>query len=634
MKRCMYCGYENEDRARMCAMCGNRLVEVEERKPTWQFPPTENLSGLEHQKPDTDARDSSGIAGQQDPVIQNMSETIEPVQKMEEETGGQPQSSTETAMNAVRSDAPEEPETIPNVFEQTGSSAEEEIGAVREMAGQAGEDLRNVFDPEENRTEMTETPLFEVEEAEQSAAVPSAEEYPQQSISPLQDGTAAEAVIPSVTEAVQSGEQGVQEAAPQQSAQWVQEAAPQQSAQWVQEAAPRQMAQGVQEAAPQQMVQGVQEMAPQQIVQEAAPQQMAQGVQEAAVQQMVQGVQEAAPQQMVQGAVPQQMVQGVQEAAVQQFGQPAPEEFSRPFEQPGQTVPQQYEGQGYGYAPGEDPTQLGADQAFGVTDEALMQERTATIRTKARKRVKSFLFFLSTLLYTVSTVAGIVYGVTGNARTNLSTLANTLTLRFGNNYFTNLMNTGVDWVMKQETWYVNGAYLVLFIPAVFVMIGLWTAFFQTSAKKDRIGTSGYTLVFVIELLKCIVICITLIGALALSIVYVVAAGAAAETMSLIVGVVLLLTTILMTVFIIMFFVQLIYSIRVIRNNVRTGEDWRPIPGYLILVSLFLCAAHVLLLLLMASDDYIGLVHMGAAAGWLLLFSLWAVIYRIIVRVRN
>ena len=40
------------------------------------------------------------------------------VQKMEEETGGQPQSSTETAMNAVRSDAPEEPETIPHSAEE------------------------------------------------------------------------------------------------------------------------------------------------------------------------------------------------------------------------------------------------------------------------------------------------------------------------------------------------------------------------------------------------------------------------------------------------------------------------------------------------------------------------------------
>ena len=154
--------------------------------------------------------------------------------------------------------------------------------------------------------------------------------------------------------------------------------------------------------------------------------------------------------------------------------------------------------------------------------------------------------------------------------------------------------------MGQNVYVVNGAFLLRYIPAVFIMIGLWLAFFNTTNKKEINSTTGFTLIRVIEILKFIINCILLIGSIALAVVYVVAAGAAAETMSLIVGVIMLLVVILLSVFIIMFFLQLIFSIKVVRENVRTGFDRRKIPGFLIFIGFVGCLVNVAAMLPMAA----------------------------------
>ena len=105
-------------------------------------------------------------------------------------------------------------------------------------------------------------------------------------------------------------------------------------------------------------------------------------------------------------------------------------------------------------------------------------------------------------------------------------------------------------------------------------------------------------------------------------------------MSLIAGVIVLLIMILVTVFAIMYYVQVLFAIKVIKTNVKTGMDIGKIPGFAIFLGFLGCACTVLSMLPMAPDDYIGLAAKGTYAAWLLLISLWALIYRLTVKVQR
>ena len=289
---------------------------------------------------------------------------------------------------------------------------------------------------------------------------------------------------------------------------------------------------------------------------------------------------------------------------------------------------QEYGGQAYGYDETRD-----ADREEDYDEEDGDYYGGGQLQTKSRKMVKSILFFLPVLAYTASFAAYILFVVLGNARVNLTTFANTVTYRFGSNMITDAINYGVKWVMGQNEWIVNGVMLAAAVPMIFIMLGLWMAFFNTSSRREYNSTAGLTMVRVIEILKFIVSCLLLTGLIALAVVYVVTAAAAAETMSLIVGVIALLAAILFAVLAIMYYLQLIFSIKLVRENVRSGNDIGYIPGFLIFVGIICCAFTVLLMLPMAPDDYIGLAYRGATAAWFLLISLWAVIYRVVVKVK-
>ena len=83
----------------------------------------------------------------------------------------------------------------------------------------------------------------------------------------------------------------------------------------------------------------------------------------------------------------------------------------------------------------------------------------------------------------------------------------------------------------------------------------------------------------------------------------------------------------------MYYVQVIYGIKVVRTNAKTGADIGVIPGFAIFVGFIGCAFTVLCMLPMAPDDYIGLAAKGSYAAWLLIISLWALIYRLTVKVK-
>ena len=104
-------------------------------------------------------------------------------------------------------------------------------------------------------------------------------------------------------------------------------------------------------------------------------------------------------------------------------------------------------------------------------------------------------------------------------------------------------------------------------------------------------------------------------------------------MSLILGIVGLLIVIIAAVLVILYYVQLIFAIRVVRRNAKTGDDIGKIPGYLIFVGILGAAVTGALMIPMSPDDYLGLVLFGATAAWLLVISIWAIVYRATVKVR-
>ena len=295
---------------------------------------------------------------------------------------------------------------------------------------------------------------------------------------------------------------------------------------------------------------------------------------------------------------------------------------------------QGYAGAAYGYA----AQQPGAveEEAAGYEEEIDDDLPSPAMMEKARKRVHSPLFFFSAFLYTVAVIGAIVYSVTGGWLTNLSTLSNTIKAFIGENIAIGYFDRLVAYVQTQDAGNVVLSRViggVRYLPAVLIMIGLWMAFTGISAKREEVHTSGLTLMRVILIIEFIVTCLALLAGIGVCVAYVVAAGAAQTMMTLIVGVVALLVMVIFTVLTILFFIQLLFSIRVVRTNCRSGVDIGRIPGFVIFVGIIGCLLSVALVLMKAPDDYIGLIAGGAQAAWLLFISIWGIVYRATVKPR-
>ena len=285
---------------------------------------------------------------------------------------------------------------------------------------------------------------------------------------------------------------------------------------------------------------------------------------------------------------------------------------------------------GPGYQPGY--PQENGDGPYDDADQA--DAPSPYLMEKARKCVKSPLFLIATLCFSVYVISAIIYNVTGASITNLATLQNTLKGIIGENVAFDYLNKGLVYIQTQEASSLLMTRLIsasLMIPSLLIMLGLWMAFAGISPKNKEVNTSGLTLMRVVLIIEFIAVCIGLLACIGLCVAYVVAAGAAQSMMTLIVGIVALLIVVILTVLTILFFIQLLFSIRVVRTNCRTGKDIGRIPGFLIFVgvlSLIISAASVIM---MAPDDYIGLVCGGANAAALLFFIIWAIVYRVTVR---
>ena len=357
---------------------------------------------------------------------------------------------------------------------------------------------------------------------------------------------------------------------------------------------------------------------------------------------------EPVPEQMPEGELPfmQQADPPADEIHIDEEGNPQPvyngdmpqqgafygDDGSLYGENAGYPQDSQYGGQLYGYdrsgAPQFDPYR---DEGYGDEGRSRgdrgLEGGSPLLMKKARKRLHNPLLFLGILFYTVHFVTSVLNIALGNAITNISTVSHTITKMTGQNVAVSFMNSIVDMINGVNRWYLMGAGFVACIPTMLLMIGLWMAFCSTTNKRKQISTAGFTVSRVAIVLKFIGVCAVLIACIVFSVAFVVSAGAASSMMSLIAGIIVLLIMILIAVFAILYYIQVLYSIKVIKANVKSGIDLGRIPGFAIFIGFVGCALSVLAMLPMAPDDYIGLVARGSYAAWLLLSSFWALIYR-------
>ena len=299
-------------------------------------------------------------------------------------------------------------------------------------------------------------------------------------------------------------------------------------------------------------------------------------------------------------------------------------------------VQQQYGGQAYGYQGQAQQYGFAAqNQAQSIHDYGRAQQLSGgnarTLMQKARRRVKSPLFFLVVLLHTIMTVASILNLVTGNVLYNLNVMQDSLQKAVGNNLAVTYMNTVIDLIEGASKITILGVDFALCLPGVLVCLGLWLMFLKTTAKKEEMSTGGYTLTKVMTLLQFIAVCLVLGAGLIFSVAFVVMAGASGNTTSIFAGIILLVIMILLSVLTILFFVQLLHALKVIKWNARNGTDKGRIAIYVPVVGILLSIATGLSMIPMAPNDYIGLANQAASAAWMLFGSIWLLVYRAKVR---
>ena len=293
------------------------------------------------------------------------------------------------------------------------------------------------------------------------------------------------------------------------------------------------------------------------------------------------------------------------------------------------TAQQNYDGQAYGYSASDFPDTPTEDE-----EEAYVPQNRNLLRTRARKMIKNPLFFLAALAYTASVVLGILNIVTGAAITNIATLSNTLRAQLGDVTALKYVDIAYKFITEKDQLLVRGIGVLAYIPGLMIAIALWMIFFQTTNKSEQINTSGFTFARVLKILEFIVVCFGLLAAIGVSVYNVVTTAAAKEEVfMLFLCIIALLVVILLSVLTIMYYLQLIFAIKLVRTNCKTGDNIGRFPGFVIFVTFLGFVAQVASILPKAPDDYIGLGVGAASAAWLLLITIWAIVYRSVVKNR-
>lgn len=307
----------------------------------------------------------------------------------------------------------------------------------------------------------------------------------------------------------------------------------------------------------------------------------------------------------------------------------------------------QYGSAGYGYrgAEYETPRKGAARSSTGQSKNILIT---------SRKMVKGFLFFLMALLFTAMVATnicnialpGTVDSSVSNANYNLenadSSLQNILgntANGFGTQILTELadqvvsMAVNVNGIITQLGRSVQlGLLLVFLVPNALYALGLWIMFFQTKRGRVRCGKGGYTLARVMMVLKFIVACLVVAVGLVISVYFVVVGASSAQfTSSFIQGLIMLIVMILAAILTVMYYIQWIFVLKCAKANVHYGQDVGRAPAYVGIISIILAVIAGLLLVPLARDDYLGLAARGSAALYFLISGIWTLVYRAIVK---
>ena len=267
---------------------------------------------------------------------------------------------------------------------------------------------------------------------------------------------------------------------------------------------------------------------------------------------------------------------------------------------------------------------------------------------RARKRVKSVSFFLMSLFFTAMLGLNVYNIYCGNALRNIkeadTMLANILG-GTGRNFITQMISelasqlvsmvVNVQSIVAQLGATVElGIVVVVLVPNVLFCLGLWLMFFRTDTKRRQFPMGGYTLARVMMILKFIIACLVLAIGLVIAVYFVVVSAQGSSSSidsSLVQGIIVLIVMIILSVFVVMYYIQWMFCLKVVKVNAKTGADPGRMPGFLVFLSLLCVAACVLMMIPMASNDYVGLAARGAAAGYFFFSGLWVLIYKLTVK---
>ena len=287
----------------------------------------------------------------------------------------------------------------------------------------------------------------------------------------------------------------------------------------------------------------------------------------------------------------------------------------------GRPVRDQYGSAGYGYRQGQGQAPQGRD--YGRREST---GGSKAFMVRARKRVKSVSFFLMSLFFTAMLGLNVYNIYCGNALRNIkeadTMLANILG-GTGRNFITQMISelasqlvsmvVNVQSIVAQLGATVElGIVVVVLVPNVLFCLGLWLMFFRTDTKRRQFPMGGYTLARVMMILKFIIACLVLAIGLVIAVYFVVVSAQGSSSSidsSLVQGI----------------------SLKVVKVNAKTGADPGRMPGFLVFLSLLCVAACVLMMIPMASNDYVGLAARGAAAGYFFFSGLWVLIYKLMVK---
>ena len=250
---------------------------------------------------------------------------------------------------------------------------------------------------------------------------------------------------------------------------------------------------------------------------------------------------------------------------------------------------------------------------------------------KARKMVKSPLFFLAVLLFTASVAISVVNLVTGNFIHSINAMQALMQTVMGSSVAVSFLNGIIDMLEGMNGMILLAAGLVLNIPGILMCLGLWLMFAQTKRSEGEVSTSGCTLVKVMggtavyrrlpgddsgaDYLRGV--CGGGRRVLFSHLHYCGSCDAAGDDLDFHSG------------------YSVLCAAAVWNQSDPSQREIGAVPGripvFVLFAGVVLCLGTVAAMLPMAPDDYIGLAEKGASAAWMLFFSIWMIAYRIRVK---